>query len=339
LASEEIPLLPVIPERLRIAAKQGIVIPFIGAGVSQLGGCPGWDDFATAALRFFLNLGKLDYAQFDQLSRLSARVKLSVAVGLEQQHETKIDFHSILEPYEAGKIAMGVKIYGHLAQLARIFVTTNYDKWLDLPPAPAPTVAANVGDPATAMPSSKRSVHFLLPNFTDASLAMPDTVLHIHGSVTDRDSMMLTTSDYLDRYASHRLIGDDLQENPFLTFLGHLFRTKSVLFIGYSLSELEVLEYVIQKARGVGLATPARDVPMEAPRHYLLQGFFTHEAALMRSFRDYYLRECNIQLLPFSKDQKGWHQLVEVLEYLAAEIPVGGVLPSQQRLEMRVLLE
>lgn len=59
----------------------------------------------------------------------------------------------------------------------------------------------------------------------------------------------------------------------------------------------------------------------------------------MRSFRDYYLRECNIRLLPFSKDRKGWEQLPDVLEYLAAEIPVRDVLPSQQRLEMRALLE
>ena len=40
---DEIPLYPPIPDRLRLAAKQGTLIPFIGAGVSQLGGCPGWD--------------------------------------------------------------------------------------------------------------------------------------------------------------------------------------------------------------------------------------------------------------------------------------------------------
>lgn len=204
--------MPIIPERLRIAATQGIVIPFVGAGVSQLGGCPGWDDFATAALRFFLNLGKLDHAQFDQLSRLSARVRLSVAVGLEQQHETRIDFNSILEPYDPARVATGLKIYGYLALLARVFVTTNYDKWLDLPPAPAPALGA--ADPATATPSSKRAVHYLPREFTDTCLSTPDTVLHIHGSVTDRDSMILTTSNYLDRYASHRLIGDRLEENP-----------------------------------------------------------------------------------------------------------------------------
>ena len=50
--SDEILLYPPIPDRLRLAAKQGTLIPFIGAGVSQLGGCPGWDEFANATLRF-----------------------------------------------------------------------------------------------------------------------------------------------------------------------------------------------------------------------------------------------------------------------------------------------
>jgi hypothetical protein len=339
LAADEIPLLPVIPERLRLAAKQGIVIPFIGAGVSQLGGCPSWEEFGNAALRFFLTRGKIDHAQFDQLSRLPARVKLSVAIGLEKQHRMEIDFSSILETGDAKARAMGDEAYGHLAKLARVFVTTNYDKWLDLPPATAPALAESDANPATVTPPSRRAIHYLPEHFTDVSLTTPDTVFHIHGSVERRDSMILATSDYLNRYASHRMSSDKLHENPFLTFLGHLFRTKSILFIGYSLSELEVLEYVIQKARGVEPTAADPSQPREEPRHYLLQGFFTHEAALMRSFRDYYLQECNIGLLPFSKDQRGWGQLIHVLEYLAQAIPVGGLLPSQQRLEMDALLE
>src|SRR5512146_1661856 len=56
---EKIEPIPKIPEPLRLAAFQRKLIPFIGAGVSQLGGCPGWDQFANAALQFFLGKGKL----------------------------------------------------------------------------------------------------------------------------------------------------------------------------------------------------------------------------------------------------------------------------------------
>jgi hypothetical protein len=340
LTSEDIPLLPAIPDRLRIAAKQGIVIPFIGAGVSQLGGCPGWDDFASGALHFFLQTGKLDHAQFDQLSRLPARVKLSLALGLEQQHGMKVDFRSLLQVRDPNKKKTGEKVYGHLAQLARIFVTTNYDDWLDTPYSVAPSLADEVIDPATVIPPSKRTMLFRVAQFTDAALSAPDTVFQIHGSSQDRDSMILTTSDYLGRYASHQMKDGKLIENPYLSFLGYLFLTKCVLFIGYSLSELEVLEYVIQKSIALKYLNPdPASLPLEEPQHHLIQGFFSHETALMRSLEDYYLREFNIRLLPFSKDQAGWSQLVAVAEHLAREIPVGGVLPSQQRLEMEALLK
>lgn len=329
---EEIPLLPDIPERLRIASTQGILVPFIGAGVSQLGGYPGWDDFATSALRFFVGVGKLDHAQFDQLARLSARVKLSLAVGLEQQYGTRIDYKSILQPTAANG-AVADRAYGYLSELARIFVTTNYDELLDSAKSVALTPAAE-GSP-THLGISRRTVHCRDGQFDIPSLSVPNTVFHIHGSVQDHESMILTTSDYLRRYASHRLKGDNVEENSFLTFLDHLFSVKSVLFIGYSLSELEILEFVIQKARGVASAKESN----EEPRHFMLQGFFSHEMALMRSLRDYYLNECGIRLLPFSKDQRGWHQLIDVIEYLATEIRVGALQVSARLREMEGLLE
>ncbi len=60
---EKIEAIPKIPDALRLAALQRKIIPFVGAGVSQLGGCPGWDQFANAALQFFLGKGKLTHAQ------------------------------------------------------------------------------------------------------------------------------------------------------------------------------------------------------------------------------------------------------------------------------------
>lgn len=65
---DDIPLLPAIPERLRVAARQGTLVPFIGAGVSQLAGCPGWDDFANGALKFFVNRGVMSHGQLINLS-------------------------------------------------------------------------------------------------------------------------------------------------------------------------------------------------------------------------------------------------------------------------------
>ena len=95
---EKIEPIPKIPEALRLAALQRQLIPFVGAGVSQLGGCPGWDQIANGALQFFVGNGKLSHAQFDQIRSLPSRIKLSLALELETQHSVQIDFKSLLAP-------------------------------------------------------------------------------------------------------------------------------------------------------------------------------------------------------------------------------------------------
>lgn len=326
--SDVIPLHPPIPDRLRLAAKQGTLIPFIGAGVSQLGGCPGWDEFANAALRFFVQEGKLSHAQLDQLLSLSARIKLAVAQGLEQEHKLPIEFKKLLQPPADHCQELGDRVYASLGKLASTFVTTNYDEWLDK----MPTANGSSSSPASDLPNTLRNVVYKLEDLDDEKLKTPNTVLHIHGSVRDRKSMVLTTSDYLKRYRSHRLDGSSDRENPFLTFLEILFTQKNVLFVGYSLSELEVLEYVVQKAR------QDHKKNNEEPRHYILQGFFSHQLELKKSLECYYRNECGIGLLAFSRDTQDWRQLLDVVEYLGKEIPVGPLLALQERREMEELL-
>lgn len=198
--SDEIPLYPSIPNRLRLAAKQGTLIPFIGAGVSQLGGCPGWDEFANATLQFFVQEGKVSHAQLDQLTNLSARVKLAVALGLEHEHGLLCKFDELLRPPDDHRKVLGDRVYSSLSRLASTFITTNYDEWLDKIPSGSPMVSASSASPASDPPTTFRTVIYKLEEFDDEKLKTPNTVLHIHGSVRDRKSMVLTTADYLERY-------------------------------------------------------------------------------------------------------------------------------------------
>jgi hypothetical protein len=43
--------IPEIPPVLQDAAHRGVLIPFVGAGVSVLAGCPTWNELADGALR------------------------------------------------------------------------------------------------------------------------------------------------------------------------------------------------------------------------------------------------------------------------------------------------
>lgn len=102
--------------------------------------------------------------------------------------------------------------------------------------------------------------------------------------------------------------------------------------MGYGLEELEILEYVIVKARL--MAEPSK----REMRHFLLQGFFSHQVELARSLTNYYA-ECGIELVPFLRDEKDWDQLIEVLEEFARIAPAGSPLTIQVLKDMEALLK
>jgi hypothetical protein len=233
----------------------------------------------------------------------------------------------------------GSRAYAALNRFARTFVTTNYDDLLDIGVPALPPAVSQTDGAATAPPPARRIVLSKVEQFTYAALNQGDTVFHIHGSMTDPGGMVLTTSDYLARYANHSMNSGSYKENEYLTFLQMLFDSKNVLFVGYGLNELEVLEYVIHKAGTRAQDLLARGVAAEAPRHFLLLGFYSHELELMKSLKRYYASECGVELMPFCRDERDWDQLVDVLEHLAQQLPVGALLNLQKRAELRGLLE
>ena len=175
-----------------------------------------------------------------------------------------------------------------------------------------------------------RTVYYKLHDLTAANLNQENVVIHLHGSAKHQPGMILTTRQYVQHYAHDRCSTDGDPENVVLTFLEALFRNKTVLFVGYGLDELEILEYVIVKAR----TTRAHRLQ---PQHFLLQGFYSHERQLMVSMRTYY-RECGIELLPFLKDQAGWGQLINVLESFGHSVPASQPMVLQEFKEMEALL-
>lgn len=248
--ADEIPLIPAVPPKLREAALRGTLIPFVGAGASRLAGCPDWGQFADKALQAFVDGGKFSFGQLDQIRHLNPRVKLSIAQGLQAEHRLPIDYAAIIDPVGGYNNETGRRLYGALAQLGQTFVTTNYDTWLDTEPVSLkpPSVTVSEQLTATATPTNRRV--FYDPNeFTLANLNLPKTVFHLHGSLIEPSSMVITTRDYITHYANDRRADDPTRENRTLTFLDHLVTNKTVLFVGYGVEELEILEYVIQKGR------------------------------------------------------------------------------------------
>lgn len=330
--ADQILAVPVVPPGLREASQVGMLTPFVGAGASRLAGCPGWGDFADGALRSLIQQGMFSHSQFDQIRHLNPRVKLSLAKMLERENNATIDYERLLHPKDWRNHPKGVRLYTALFKLAKTYVTTNYDQWLDdRLPDPAMAVSAPEGDAAKESPPTIRVIHRV--NDLTPAVLEPNTVIHLHGSLLDPKGMVLTTQDYVTHYANDRLAADPTKENRVLTFLEYLFANRTVLFIGYGLEELEILEYVILKARRPS-GTPGTEA-----RHYILQGFFSHEEALMRQMKSYYLKECGIELLPFLRDQRDYDQLIDVLEEYAKLVPASTPLVIEKARQMEALLD
>jgi hypothetical protein len=142
--------------------------------------------------------------------------------------------------------------------------------------------------------------------------------------------MIMTTGDYLNLYRN-TFVPSSRKENRVLAFLRSLFNERVVLFVGYGLDELEVLEYITLKSRS---ATTAG----RPPRHFMLQPFFSHEAQIADFLASYYANECDVALLPFLRDNNDHRQLIEVLEHFARAMPATQPLSIQTRSEMEALL-
>jgi SIR2-like domain len=336
---ELIKAIPDFPAGLKQAQLLTKLVPFVGAGASMIAGCPNWSTFADGALAFFVQNGKFTHAQIDQIRHLSPRIKLSIARSLERQHGLPITFGKILYPNgkDNEKGEKGRRLYASLGKLAKTFVTTNYDDWLDEPviATAAPSVSAVPATVSTsATTPATRQVFHRIHDFTPFNLNQPDTVFHLHGWMHHALGMIMTTQDYVEHYKNDRMQNAG-EENNVLTFLDHLFREKTVLFIGYSLDELEILEYVIVKARLRQKESAASETEIS---HHILQGFFSHEQVLMENMRLYFA-ECGIGLIPFLRDEKNYDQLIEVLEAFAREAPASEPLKLAKLAEMEGLLD
>ena len=73
----------------------------------------------------------------------------------------------------------------------------------------------------------------------------------------------------------------------------------------------------------------------EAPRHCILQGILGHKQGIVPHLRQYFEKDCQVQMVPFLMDVRGWLQLELVLQRWAVELTTG-TLPA---LEKRQALE
>ena len=119
--------------------------------------------------------------------------------------------------------------------------------------------------------------------------------------------MVVSLKDYIEHYADSRV-----QE-----FLSAMFKNHTVLFVGYGLAELEVLEHIIRSDES--LRTGSAE-----PRHFLLFPFRSTESVQARFIEHFFRDQCGVRVTPYCIDAKGYPELVEVFKGWSPELEVRG---------------
>ena len=281
--------IPDIPPEIQQAALNGDLVLFVGAGVSMLVGLPSWSGLAWSVLNDLREKGYINYSELEQLKPLDPKKQLSIAELIAEENGFTLELarHLTAEKGDKG-------IYKFLNEIGCACVTTNYDELLS-PRFYQTSDGSTTAAPVTRVPQKN--------DFHAGHLNIPGTVVHLHGSVSQPETMVVTTKHYLAHY------DDEMVQH----FLNELFEKKTVLFIGYSLEEAEILEHILR--RGGVKNTKVK-------KRFALQAFFLSQDPLYRKLHDYYQKSFGVHLIGFVRDHNDFSQLEIIAKTWAEQIEV-----------------
>ncbi len=278
------------PEEIIQAGLNGKLVLFIGSGISMLLGLPSWNGLADKTLDELVEMKCLNYSEKKDLENLDPKTKLSIALMIAENCKIKLNFKKYLSVKNEGD-----SIYKAINDTGCPCVTTNYDELL----APRYSEPDNK-DSTTAAPIARIiERERLFPKL----LNEPGTVVHLHGAISNPDTMILATEQYLEHYNNKKVQG----------FLKELFKEKTILFLGYGLEETEILEHILRK--GSVIATNER-------RRFALQAFFSSQKSLYDKLHDYYEKCFGVHLLGVLRDHEDYKCIEKIVKNWSRQIKI-----------------
>jgi hypothetical protein len=290
VAGKEILSIPDLPKEIIKAINNNRLVVFIGAGASRLVGCIGWDELAKNLVMRCYETKKRDgkrcigFKEKGMLLREQDHKKIiTICHGILKENGFEKKFLTEFRKALKGKkkLLNNNNIYDQLASIKAVFITTNADIHFD----------------ETKYFREERILH-KKEDFELLSIE-PRKLYHIHGRQEDPDSLVFTVDKYIERY----------NEDYFQLFLREIFFGRYVvLFVGYGMSEFELIDYLVQKSNP---RSKTRGSNFER-RHFILLPYFEDEANI-RDFHRHYYQRLGIEVLAYSKND-GYEQLYNVIK-------------------------
>lgn len=278
-----------IPKNLIDNFKSGVGVFFVGAGLSRASGLPTWGGLIEELINEAEKLNWVDTAKIDELRSLATDNSKFLFLA----EELKIVLGTAYEEYfERRFVESKPSVTENHRNLVRtncnLVITINYD---DIIERAYNEVFATMPNSFIYSDAKKAANNFWKNHFF---------ILKAHGDVkTDATSVILSQQDY--RKVLYR-------EPGYRNLLQSIFTTRSVLFVGVSMSDPEfnqLLDYLHDSYHGGG------------PTHYLLIEQDRTNGTLTRRFKD----DFKIEVIMFENSKGDYAELSEFLKLLADIAP------------------
>ena len=274
-----------LPNEIKEAGQNNNLVLFIGAGISKLLDLPLWKEFASEVLEDLRKKDCLDYSDIDQLTRyLNPKQILSIADSISEAKEVKLE----LEKHFKENTEL-TNIYEAINSIACVYVTTNYDGLLG----------------HENLPEADKRVYGR-ESIRPELLSKQGTAIHLHGYKGDPETMVVTTKDYLEHYDAENI----------QNFLKQLFQKKTVVFLGYSLEETEILEHIFRR----GKTRKIEELKHVELKHFIVTGFFRSQSRLYEKLYMYYRETFGVKLLGFTRDREDHKGIESIIKDWAYRI-------------------
>lgn len=285
---------PQLPDAVMDAYNNKKLAIFLGAGISRLMGCKDWRGLAIDLIEECFELGLVNYIEKEELKSLENKKLISIAYNLMKVKNID-DFKKKFKAALEGEITdneylnSAYEILGRISSTA-LFITTNADTLFDV----------IGGFREENIKSKKEQFVSIYPDEITVG-----RLYHIHGIKDDIDDnfdeqLVFTAEQYISRYSNDK----------FREFLKYIFREYTVLFLGYGLSEFELLDYVIDNTDNSG-----------AKKHFILEGLYSHQKN-MRDFLKGYYETLNVNLITYNMNDMGYKQQIQIFEQWIRQIKV-----------------
>lgn len=269
-------------EELRKEAAKDICI-FLGAGFSKQVGFKLWDELTVEVINIFWE---------SKLKRISSFSDNKLTLSIKEQllsHNDKKYVMDYLCRLDKDKYFESIEL---------IFRNDNRNIKTDILDILKPLIndskckfiQTNIDDSFQKYCRIPENIVRINPMFSeDAKLN------YLHGRIDKRDSWILTQAQYLSNYL------DD--NSSLIRFLVGLFKKYTVIFIGYSLSDYEILQ-AIAKSR-INSSNPS-----SLKEHFALIATYAHKEIELSINEDIYKNNFGINVLKFNIENGG-HSLLE----------------------------